>query len=226
MVTAHHPPFPPICTSRGCLGTAQVYGVTPWCSEPDAAARLIALPVRWLCSIRGTMSLQPLDALWCISGEGTGRAVHLLGEFVLPLHQRALTVLLFRVTCLPSERPKRHQKVLVFKAFLEKDRTILLCFPPYSSQSPSHKNKQPNRLTRRLPSAFGRTRSAGQMLEALFVGHRTGRGFFCYFTTRPHYPLLRLHTSVALCIEPQDFLQEMETRLWWIWLKYSLLTMV
>lgn len=211
-----HPPFPSVCTSLGCSGTAQVYGVTPWCSEPDAATRLIALPVRWLCSTGETVSLWPPDAPWCICGEGTGRAVYLLGEFVLPLHQRALTVLLLRATCLPLERPKRHQKVLVFKAFLGKDRTILLCFPPYSSQSPPHENKQPDWLTRRLPSAFGRIWSVGQMSEALFVGDLTGRrGFFCYFTTKPHYPLW-LHTSIALCTEPQDFLQEMETRFWWV----------
>lgn len=43
--------------------------------------------------------------------------------------------------CLPLERTKRHQKALIFKAFLGKDITIL-CFLPYSSQSSSHKNKQ------------------------------------------------------------------------------------
>lgn len=85
-----------------------------------------------------------LGPLWRGDGESCvsfGRVCAAFADSWNILVREHLWYFLSGAACLPLERPKRHQKALIFKAFLGKDITIL-CFLPYSRQSLSYKNKQ------------------------------------------------------------------------------------
>lgn len=110
--------------------------VNPRGFEPGA-------PMGWWLQAQGAL-------LWAPRGASVQRGAG--GPYSLPLleflccrnqlnHscQRVLMVFPFRNNLFAF---RKAQKALIFKAFLGKGITILLCFLPSSGQSPSHKNKQ------------------------------------------------------------------------------------
>ena len=164
-VSVNHLPFPYISTSLGCsedeiplmctslTRKSWIHGVF-WAqstrSVDHSACKVAVLKWGGLC-LFGLQMSSGVFLGWVRRGDGEGCACFAFGgvhaAFAVSwnvLIREHLRYFLAGATCLPLERPKRHQKAFIFKAFLGKDITILLCFLPYSSQSlhPTKTNRQ------------------------------------------------------------------------------------
>lgn len=155
-VPVNHLPFPCISISLGCSDAAHVY-MNPWQVLSPVHTLRWSLCLSGGCSEGDCVSLAstcPVFLGWLWRGDGESCASFAFGgvcaAFAVSwniLVREHLWYFLSGAACLPLEGPKRHQKALIFKAFLGKGITIL-CFLPYSGQSlhPTKTNRSPDEL--------------------------------------------------------------------------------
>lgn len=143
-VAVNHLPFPYISTSLGYSDAACMH-ITLYRNSWQVLSPVHTLTC-WLC-LSGGCSEGDFVSLAFRCSAFLGQLWRRDGECWHILVREHLRSFLSGAACLPLERPKRHQKALIFKAFLGKDITIL-CFLPYSSQSlhPTKTNRSPDEL--------------------------------------------------------------------------------